>query len=92
MRRDILLSWFLWVVAFLLLVGAGALTWAKYFTDQDLSLRAAAPDPTAEPIQREVDNFRIPDFVLENMSPAITREIKPHTMIPERENIQVLTH
>jgi hypothetical protein len=38
MRKDILLSWFLWVMAFLLLAGASALAWVEYFTDQDLSL------------------------------------------------------
>jgi len=92
MRRDILLSWFLWVVAFLLLVGAGTLTWVRYFTDADLSLTTKAPDPIPETPQREDENFRIPDFVLESSKPAITRVIKPHTVIPERENTQAIDY
>lgn len=92
MRRDILLSWFLWVVAFLLLAGAGTLAWVRYFTDQDLFPTTSVPDPTVEITQREIDSFRVPDFVLEANKPAIIRAAKPHTVIPERENTQVITH
>ena len=92
MRRDILFSWFLWVVAFLLLAGAGTLAWVRYFTDQDLSLVATTPEPTVETTTREGDSFRLPDFVLEEKPPAITRTSKPYTEIPERENVQVINH
>ena len=92
MRRDILLSWFLWVIAFLLLAGAGMLTWVRYFTDQDLSLVTTTPDPIPESSRRENESFRIPDFVFEEKQPAITRAVKPYTIIPERENTKVFTH
>ena len=96
MRRDLLLSWFLWVVAILLLAGAGTLAWVKYFTDQDLSITDRAtktiPDPIPENTQRENESFRTPDFVLENKHPAITRINKPHTVIPERENTSVIKY
>ncbi len=92
MRRDILLSWFLWVIAILLLTGAGSLAWVRYFTDYDLSLTTAAPNPAQESPRREEENIHIPDFVHEIKPPAITRAVKPHTVIPERENTQVLTY
>lgn len=92
MRRDLLLSWFLWVVAILFLAGAGALAWVKYFTDQDISLVTTTPEPTVITTVKEGDSFRIPDFVLEEEQPALTRVSQPHTEIPERENIQVINH
>lgn len=92
MRRDILLSWFLWVVAFLFLVGAGALAWVDNFTDQDLSLRTKAPELIPTQPEEENKSYRIPDFVLEKKQPAITRIGKLYTVIPERENTQVITH
>lgn len=92
MRRDILLSWFLWVIALLLLVGAGMLTWVRYFSDQDLFLVATTPDPILESPRREEESYRIPDFVLEDKQPGITRAVKPHTIIPERENTKVINH
>jgi hypothetical protein len=92
MRRDILFSWFLWVVAILLLAGAGTLAWIQFFTDHDLSLVRKTPDPIIEIPQQEVETYRVPDFNLASGKPAITRALRAHTEIPERENTQVITH
>jgi hypothetical protein len=92
MRRDILLSWFLWVMAFLLLIGASALAWVEFFSDQDLSLQTSSPEATPELVDEEEKSFRIPDFVLESKQPAITRVGKLYTEIPERENTQVIPY
>ncbi len=93
MRRDILLSWFLWVVALLLIVGAGTLAYMQYFTDQHISLSQEEPQPAVEIPQEEAESYRIPDFVaVSNGPPAITRASKMLTVIPERENTKVTTY
>ena len=85
MRRDLLLSWFLWVVAFIFLIGAGYLSWVKYFTDQEITLSQPQPNQVLEQSQSVSANYRIPDFVLAEAVPAITRSAKLYTIIPERE-------
>ena len=92
MRRDLLLSWFLWVVAFLLLAGAGYIGWVNYFTDQDLSLTLPRNNTIIDKPLLASGNYRIPDFILEEREPAITRSAKLFTIIPERENTKPFTH
>jgi hypothetical protein len=92
MRRDLLLSWFLWVMAFIFLAGAGYLSWIEYITDQEISFSKPQLDPISEESPRAAANYRIPDFVLEEAKPAITRAAKLFTIIPERENAEVFTH
>lgn len=92
MRRDLLLSWFLWVVAFIFLAGAGYLSWVEYFTDQEITLSQPQPNKVLEQPQQAAANYRIPDFVLEEAEPAITRSAKLYTIIPERENTKAFTH
>ncbi len=92
MRRDLLLSWFLWVVAIIFLAGAGYLSWIEYFTDQEITLSIPQLDPISEEPLRAAVNYRIPDFILDDAEPAITRAAKLFTIIPERENTKVFTH
>ncbi len=90
MRRDLLLSWFLWVVAFIMLAGAGYFAWVKYFTDQDLILFQPEVKSPAERTFSGSDNYQIPDFSLDDTEPVITRATKLYTIIPERENTKVI--
>ncbi len=92
MRRDILFSWFLWVVAFILLAGAGTLAYLHYFTDQGISFATPAPEQAVDIPRREQQGYRIPDFVRTHSQLAITRAPKLDTVIPERENTEVITH
>ena len=92
MRRDILLSWFLWVMAALFLSGAGYLAWVRFFTDQEIMLVPAREPSQQEIAIKESVDYRIPDFVLEASAPAIKRASMLNTIIPERENTQVITH
>lgn len=92
MRRDVLLSWFLWVMAALFLSGAGYLSWVSFFTDQEIGLR-----PQKEIVQAVIESesntdYRIPDFTLEDSPPAIKRYSMLNTVIPERENTKVIKH
>lgn len=87
-----MLSWFLWVVAFLLLAGAGTLAYLQFFTEQGIVFAASSPEQKVEIPQQEPDNYRVPDFEQAQSRPAITRVSKPHTVIPERENTKVITH
>ncbi len=92
MRRDILLSWFLWVMAALFLSGAGYLAWVRFFTDQEIRLAPAREPSQLEITAEETVDYRIPDFILDVSAPAIKRASMLTTIIPERENTQVITH
>jgi len=92
MRRDLLLSWFLWVVAFIFLAGAGYLSWVKYITDQEITLSQPETDTIVQQPKQAAIDYRIPDFVLDEIEPAITRTTKLDTSIPERENTKPITH
>ena len=92
MRKDLLLSWFLWVIAFIFLAGAGYLSWIEYFTDQEITFSNSQPNVKSEEPHRDPADYRIPDFVLEEVKPAITRAAKLFTVIPERENTKVFSH
>lgn len=93
MRRDILLSWFLWVVALLLIAGAGTLAYLQYFTDQQITFTDTLPEQVVDIPVQEPQSYRIPDFVDQSTSPpAITRAAKMLTVIPERENTHVTTY
>jgi hypothetical protein len=92
MRRDVLLSWFLWVLAIFFLAGAGYLSWIDFFTDQDISLSRPHSNPVLEQPKKVVADYRIPDFVADEAEPAITRAAKLYTVIPERENTKALTY
>lgn len=92
MRRDLLLSWFLWVMALIFLAGAGYISWVNYFTDQEITLfRPKEIEIQEESVIASAD-YRIPDFILEESQPAITRSAKLYTLIPERENTKVFPH
>jgi len=93
MRRDILLSWFLWVVALLLIAGAGTLAYLQYFTDQQITFTETIPEQVVDIPVLEPQSYRIPDFVDQSTAPpAITRAAKMLTVIPERENTHVTTY
>ncbi len=92
MRRDLLLSWFLWFMAFLFLAGAGYMSWVKYFTDQEITFSQPKSNPVMEEPQKDAVNYRIPDFIPDEVKPAITRAAKLYTIIPERENTKTFTH
>jgi hypothetical protein len=92
MRRDILLSWFLWVMAGLFLGAAGYLSWVRFFTDQDITLRQPRDEIQVNEVHQSSASFRIPDFSTQEKEAAITRAAKLFTVIPERENTKAFTH
>ena len=91
-NRNVLLSWFLWAIAFITLAGAGYLTWSKYYPDKSRSLnKPIVISPGSETTQLP-DNLRIPDFFQISSGGSIRRAVKIQTTIPERKNIRAIHH
>ncbi|NQS92098.1 MAG: LysM peptidoglycan-binding domain-containing M23 family metallopeptidase [Chloroflexi bacterium] len=76
----------------MLLAGAGYIGWVIYFTDQGLTLIQPQENSILEGPILTSGTYRIPDFVLEEREPAITRSAKLFTIIPERENTKPFSY
>lgn len=87
-----MLSWFLWVVAFIFLAGAGFLAWIRYYAGQEITFSQPETNPVLQQPRQGAVDYRVPDFVLDEAEPAITRLTQLVTDIPERENTKVITY
>ena len=87
-NRNVLLSWFLWAMAFITLAGAGYLTWSKFNPERSQTINKPIVNSTkAEQVQLP-ENIRIPDFAQVSSGGSIRRVVRLQTIIPERENIR----
>jgi murein DD-endopeptidase MepM/ murein hydrolase activator NlpD len=90
-NRNELLSWFLWALALIAVLGAGYLIWqgsspqqAQAFSQPLMSQGQSQPVVSV--------NFQIPDFHLVADQGSIHRIAELNTIIPERENINPIIY
>ena len=91
-KREIFLSWSLWIIAICLLVGAAYLFWfnfspAQLTSENQPQISLASTDNSQNP-----GLIRIPDFVWINQETSIRRAALMNTEIPARKNIKPLKH
>jgi len=91
-KRELFISWSLWIIAIGLLAGAVYLAWRKFipaqFTSEDQpQVSLADADNNQDPVL-----IRVPDFVLFNQETSIRRTALVNTEIPARKNIKPLKY
>jgi hypothetical protein len=91
-KRELLLSWSLWIIAISLLGGAAYLAWynfnpAQLASEDQPQISLASTDNNQDP-----ELIRIPDFVLFNQETSIRRAALVNTEIPARKNIKPLKY
>lgn len=91
-KRELLLSWSLWIIAISLLSGAAYLAWHNFSPAQFVS--GDQPKISLTPTDNGQDpaSIRIPDFVRFNQKTSIRRAVLVNTEIPMRENIKPLNY
>jgi hypothetical protein len=91
-NRSVLLSWFLWAIALITLLGAGYLVWSDLLGDQPQEITiSTANSEVSNPVPARSE-FAIPDFSQDISLGSIQRTVKIQTEIPDRENIRAIYH